>query len=190
MKFIKNDYNDNFMFNCLQVINEVLLNNINKELEGSTQQDDYFKIPSLSYLFDIVVLTLLYHNDLITRKQLTKKGFLENDNTYFAYRYNQSNKVLTEAVKMFQFSINLRNLCHKMEVSNSKKFHKITIDYFFYDLKFFVSHNSPCSAEYYESQSISNSIMKIFELLIGDFNKGNFKIAYYISNYITLNILI
>jgi len=173
----KSDPNgEDLKFNCFNLINEIALNNINRNQEGRLSPDDYIKLPSLKYLFDIVALTLTYHNDSLALEYFNTNSY-DSEDTKFAYTFDHSNRVISEAVRLFDHAISLRNLCKKIEMvypNQDFDIELLSIDNLFYDMKFITnSTNSPCTSQFYESMAIDLAIKKIFSLLIGNNTRGN-----------------
>jgi len=91
-----------------------ILNDKVKEISFSK----YFKIPSLDIIFEIVALTLLYHNDKISFKIINDVEINKKDEYSFAY--NEENEEIVLAARVFGYAFKIRNLSQKMSEYNER----------------------------------------------------------------------
>ncbi len=99
---------EKFQVRSLQLINDALNNNMIMIYKLTKNKKMYYKIPGMDVLFEIVYLTILYHNDNQFLKIYQSKKISD---IKFAYEYDQFNQVLTEAMKVFGNSIAVKYNC-------------------------------------------------------------------------------
>jgi len=165
----ENYHNQNKLhIEAINLINEILRINIVKYQEERKDSENYLKIPNLDIIFDIIVLTLIYYNDRITIKIL--KGYVIDREDTYSFEHRHTNILIISATKLFGNSILIRNIVKDLENQEENKI--ISIDAFFFDLKFNYNHKNPENYIMYDSTNINYLIKYALSLFLGNIIKS------------------